>query len=212
MNQLAITNPSMTVAKKHKKALSAYVHDTGRIEAQEVNAKTELMPKEDAHAVIGELTAALEPASDPDALVCAKLLIGCYRIKDVVDADIYIQTMAKKFAKFPADISRRIVDEITDKQVFPPSPAEVVTEGSNMVRMRECALYTARKHLDERERRRKYFEEKDRLKGDAGNRETHLKGLYEESGLEWPGFEKASYTDVADKITQPNLEMNGDKP
>lgn len=199
MNELTTSTTSTKFSAKHKVALKPHTHETGRVEAQDVDARTALIPKDDCNAIVSELTAALEQSDVRASLVFAKKLIGCYRMtkKDgspvVVDIDIYIETMASKFAKYPPDISQRIIDEITDKQVFPPAPAEVVTEGDRMLGERRAALYTAKRHLEERERRRKYFEGKEQLDADRVSREAELEAQYKELGWEWNGYENASW-------------------
>ena len=200
--------PIMPTAAKHKRALKPFVDDGGKVHAAAVHPHTALIPAGDCRAVIGELEAALGGCADAPALVFAKQLIGAYRIKDVVDAKVYVATMAAKFQKFPPDICARIVDHVTDRLKFPPAPADVVEAGETFVRERHAALWTARQHAAEHQRRQGEAARRAALDAERAGRAEQLEAAYANAGLDWPGRDKASWVAVAKAgMTLPDAQQ-----
>jgi|GEM_PF-3658194 len=199
MNSIAVlkTKPAMPMAVKFSDKIRSYVGDDGTVMQRHVHAGTPLIPAPDATVIVQELTKALEACSPTHALVFAKQLIGCYRRVDVIDPDIYIASMAAKFEKFPADIGAKIVDTLTDRLKWTPTGADVMEAGSQFKREREAALRTARKHIEEHERRIRRAKEAEDLAAECEGREASLKKLYTEKKMDWPGYGKASWAKVA---------------
>lgn len=197
MTDLVTTKPNMPTAARYKRLLAPMVDDSGKVTAQSIHKGTQLIPMNDCHAVIAEIAAALDPCTEAPALVFANLLIGQCTIKEVVDPKIYVMTLASKFAKFPRDMCARIVDELTDTLKFNPKGADVMECGNRMLREREAALYTARKHLDERKRRAEWAEGQSKLREDRKGRNDAVRALYEKMGVEWPGDDIASFAHCA---------------
>lgn len=187
----ATKNLSMATTAKYKAVLRVGLDDSGN-----VPPNVSLIPREDAEAIIQELRSALAPASPEVALVFATQLIGCYRIKDVVEPQIYVNTMASKFAKFPEDIGAKIVDSLTDALKFPPSPADVIDAGNALLVERKAALHAARKHMEAQKSAEDAKAEEAARKDAASEYERDLREKYEAAGLEWPGIEKASIVNV----------------
>lgn len=196
MNDLVIHKTPMPFTARHKSAIAPFTDDAGVVTIADVHAGTELIPPSDCAEIVKELTGALVPCNPKDALVLANMLIGCYRVKDVVDAAIYTRTVAEMFADFPPDIGERVRKEIVGKVKWVPTPAEVKESGDRMVRERSAALIAAKKHVSEHYRReaiKKKAAEKETHKGEY---EANLKKMYAEVDLEWPGIEKASIMDA----------------
>ena len=203
MNDLEITRPAMPFALKHRKAIAPFIEESGKVVSADVHGATDLIPLDDCGAIIKELTAAMHPCDNKDALVLAAKLVGCYRVKDVVDPAIYVGTIAEMFSAFPPDIGERTRKEIVGAVKWVPTPAEVKETGDRMMKERRMALFAAQKHRDEHYRRKAIAEHKAKKEAEKGEYAKDLENRYAQADLEWPGIEKASIVDVMNALISP---------
>lgn len=158
----AVTLPAVRQPTERMPTVHLYRHALdpgGGFRDEKVTGFTRLVPFAELQVIKSELEGRLDPAGDQEGLKMAKLLIGSYTGRKVLDPDTYVRAITSVFAGHPRDIGYRAIDELTLALRWLPERADVHMVLSRMFEQRKRMLRTAEAHLAEHERRRRAAEE-----------------------------------------------------
>ena len=165
MNELAVqgqSEPKLDAYRRVRHALVGFetegVGEDGKAVVRQVRPPavgsfSNLIPETYLGDVIAELENALIPALYDQAKELALQIMGRYAKRDLYDVKAYLFEMTRAFGEAPADLGRKAADELRTSR-FLPNVGDLKAVLDPLVAERRQALFRAREHLAEWERRR----------------------------------------------------------
>jgi hypothetical protein len=117
-----------------------------------------LVPLDACRQAVADLTAAVEPCGDTQALKATELLVGSYSQHKAANPEIYARAIRSVFARYPHAVCMAAVDSLTLRLRWFPERADVFEECERHMKPLLEALSSARWMAGEHARRREEAE------------------------------------------------------